>query len=97
MKEGLITTKNKLNELSSKIYEAKNADGSTIEAVKGAIKGANDIFDKLIAALIKLSGVTNGAGAVLILVIIMMVLLVVLKKLELEQLLRGLRQLLKKG
>ncbi|UPA11437.1 variable large family protein (plasmid) [Borrelia parkeri] len=57
--EGLTTTKNKLNELSSKISEVKNANGSTIEAVKGAINSANDVFEQLIAALIKLAGATG--------------------------------------
>ncbi|UPA11363.1 variable large family protein (plasmid) [Borrelia parkeri] len=57
--DGLTTTKNKLNELSNKISEAKNADGSTIEAVKGAIKGVNDVFDKLITSVTKLAGVTK--------------------------------------
>ncbi|UPA11360.1 variable large family protein (plasmid) [Borrelia parkeri] len=60
--DGLTTTKNKLNELSSKISEAKNANGSTIEAVKGAIKGANGVFEKLVAALTKLAGVTNDSA-----------------------------------
>ncbi|ANF34562.1 Variable large protein 10 (plasmid) [Borrelia turicatae] len=60
--DGLTTTKDKLNELSNKISEAKNADGSTIEAVKGAIKGANDVFEQLIAALTKLAGVAKEAG-----------------------------------
>ncbi|WP_242400637.1 variable large family protein [Borrelia crocidurae] len=56
----LTTTKNKLNELSSKISGAKNADRSAIEAVKGAVQGANDVFEQLIGAVIKLSGVTNA-------------------------------------
>ncbi|ASJ27804.1 VlpB-type protein (plasmid) [Borrelia turicatae 91E135] len=60
--DGLTTTKNKLNELSSKISEAKNADGSTIEAVKGAIKGANDVFERLIAALTTLADTAKEAG-----------------------------------
>ncbi|ACH94154.1 variable large family protein [Borrelia duttonii] len=58
--EGLTTTKNKLNELKVKISEAKNADGDTIEFVKGAIKGANDVFDKLIVALTKIAGVVGN-------------------------------------
>ncbi|WP_330730405.1 variable large family protein [Borrelia turicatae] len=57
--DGLTTIKDKLKELSSKISETKNADGSTIEAVKGAIKGADDVFDKLIGALTNLVGVTK--------------------------------------
>ncbi len=40
----LITTKNKLNELLSKIFEAKDVEESTIEVVKSAIKGASDIL-----------------------------------------------------
>ncbi|UPA15691.1 variable large family protein (plasmid) [Borrelia turicatae] len=60
--DGLTTTKDKLNELSIKISEAKNADGSTIEAVKGAIKGANDVFERLIASLTKLAGVSKEAN-----------------------------------
>ncbi|WP_241766288.1 variable large family protein [Borrelia crocidurae] len=60
---GLTTTKNKLKELEGKISEAKNAEGVTIEAVKGAIEGVNDVFTQLIASLTKLAGVTND-GAV---------------------------------
>ncbi|ANA44033.1 VlpB32, partial (plasmid) [Borrelia hermsii HS1] len=45
-----------------KISEAKNADGSSIEAVKSAIKGAGDVFDKLIGALTKLVDVAKEAG-----------------------------------
>ncbi|UPA15703.1 variable large family protein (plasmid) [Borrelia turicatae] len=60
--DGLTTTKKKLNELSGKISEAKNADGSSIEAVKGAIKGANDVFEQLIAALTKLASVSKEAN-----------------------------------
>ncbi|UPA14319.1 variable large family protein (plasmid) [Borrelia turicatae 91E135] len=60
--DGLTTTKNKLKELSIKISEAKNADGSTIEAVKGAIKGANDVFERLIAALTTLADTAKEAG-----------------------------------
>ncbi|ABF82177.1 variable large family protein [Borrelia hermsii] len=60
--DGLTTTKDKLKELSNKISEAKNADGSSIEAVKGAIKGAGDVFDKLIGALTKLSDTAKEAG-----------------------------------
>ncbi|AFI32128.1 VmpS protein (plasmid) [Borrelia crocidurae str. Achema] len=62
--DGLTITKNKLEELEGKILEAKNADGVTIEAVKGAIKGANDVFAQLIASLIKLAGVTNDGADV---------------------------------
>ncbi|UPA14166.1 variable large family protein (plasmid) [Borrelia turicatae 91E135] len=60
--DGLTTTKKKLNELSDKISEAKNADGSTIEAVKGAISSANDVFEQLIASLTTLAGVAKEAG-----------------------------------
>ncbi|WP_152520636.1 variable large family protein [Borrelia persica] len=55
----LITTKNKLNELSSKISEAKNADGSTIKVMEDVIKGTNDFFEQLVASLTKLAVVTN--------------------------------------
>ncbi|WP_206741892.1 variable large family protein [Borrelia crocidurae] len=58
--DGLTTTKNKLNELKVKISEAKNVDGDTIEFVKGSIKGANDVFDKLIVALTKIAGVVGN-------------------------------------
>ncbi|AFI31921.1 variable large family protein [Borrelia crocidurae] len=61
---GLTTTKNKLKELEGKISEAKNADGVTIEAVKGTIKGANDVFTQLIASLTKLAGVTNDGSEI---------------------------------
>ncbi|WP_255571095.1 variable large family protein [Borrelia sp. HM] len=61
VKKGLEGTKNKLEELSGKISETKNADGSTIENVKNAIKGASDVFDKLISALIKLAGAVGNA------------------------------------
>ncbi|WP_434757145.1 variable large family protein (plasmid) [Borrelia puertoricensis] len=61
--DGLTTTKNKLNELSGDISNAKNANNSTIEAVKSAIKGANDVFERLIAALTTLAGVTNDGAA----------------------------------
>ncbi|UPA11433.1 variable large family protein (plasmid) [Borrelia parkeri] len=60
--DGLTTTKDKLNELSGEISEAKNANSSTIEAVKSAIKGANGVFEKLVAALTKLAGVTNDSA-----------------------------------
>ncbi|ASJ27703.1 VlpB9 (plasmid) [Borrelia turicatae 91E135] len=59
IKKGLEDTNGKLNELSSEISEAKNANNSTIEAVKGAIKGANDVFEQLIASLTKLADVTK--------------------------------------
>ncbi|UPA11482.1 variable large family protein (plasmid) [Borrelia parkeri] len=59
IKKGLGDTKNKLKELSNKISEAKNANSSTIEAVKGAIKGASDVFEQLIAALTKLADATK--------------------------------------
>ncbi|UPA15624.1 variable large family protein (plasmid) [Borrelia turicatae] len=62
IKKGLEDTNGKLKELSSEISEAKNADGSTIEAVKGAIKGANDVFEQLVTALTKLAGVAKEAG-----------------------------------
>ncbi|AHH03923.1 Variable major protein (plasmid) [Borrelia nietonii YOR] len=58
----LTTTKDKLNELSGEISEAKNANSSTIEAVKSAINSASDVFEQLIAALIKLAGVAKEAG-----------------------------------
>ncbi|WP_247032791.1 variable large family protein [Borrelia venezuelensis] len=57
--DGLTTTKNKLNELSGEISEAKNANSSTIEAVKNAIISASDVFEQLISALIKLADVTK--------------------------------------
>ncbi|UPA11517.1 variable large family protein (plasmid) [Borrelia parkeri] len=60
--DGLTITKNKLKELSGEISEAKNANGSTIEAVKGAINSASDVFEQLIAALTKLAGVAKEAG-----------------------------------
>ncbi|UPA19353.1 variable large family protein [Borrelia puertoricensis] len=56
---GLITTKEKLKELSDEISNAKNANGSTIKLVEDAIKGANDVFVKLIDSVTKLSGVTK--------------------------------------
>ncbi|AHH09977.1 Variable major protein (plasmid) [Borrelia parkeri SLO] len=55
IKKGLGDTKNKLKELSNKISETKNANGSTIEAVKGAISSANNVFERLIASLTKLA------------------------------------------
>ncbi|AHH07076.1 Variable major protein (plasmid) [Borrelia crocidurae DOU] len=58
--DGLTTTKNKLNELKVKISDAKSADGSTIKVVEDAIKGANDVFEQLIAALTNLSGVAGN-------------------------------------
>ncbi|UPA15658.1 variable large family protein (plasmid) [Borrelia turicatae] len=60
--DGLSTTKNKLNELSNKISEAKNANSSTIEAVKGTVNSASDVFEQLIAALIKLADTAKEAG-----------------------------------
>ncbi|WP_157255297.1 variable large family protein, partial [Borrelia hermsii] len=59
IKKGLGDAKDKLKELSGEISEAKNANSSTIEAVKGAIRGSGDVFDKLIAALTNLAGVTK--------------------------------------
>ncbi|AHH04159.1 Variable major protein, partial (plasmid) [Borrelia nietonii YOR] len=64
IKKGLGDTKDKLKELSGEIFEAKNANGSSIEVVKGAIKGAGDVFDKLIGALTKLAGVAKEAGSI---------------------------------
>ncbi|AMR76071.1 Variable large protein B38 (plasmid) [Borrelia hermsii] len=62
--DGLTTIKDKLKELSSKISEAKNANSSTIEAVKSAIKGANDVFEQLIAALTKLADATKDDNSI---------------------------------
>ncbi|UPA17527.1 variable large family protein (plasmid) [Borrelia coriaceae] len=59
--DGLTATKNKLNELSSKISETKNSD---TKGVENAIKGANDVFDKLITALTKLAGVTKATDKI---------------------------------
>nr|P70905.1 RecName: Full=Variable large protein 14; Flags: Precursor [Borrelia hermsii]AAB17738.1 variable major protein 14 [Borrelia hermsii] len=61
--DGLTTTKDKLNELSGEISEAKNANGSSIEAVKSAINSASDVFEQLITALTKLAGVAKEAGS----------------------------------
>ncbi len=61
--EGLTITKNKLNELKVKISDAKNADGSTIKVVEDVINGVSSVFEQLIAALIKLDGVTKEAGS----------------------------------
>ncbi|AHH13264.1 Variable major protein (plasmid) [Borrelia hermsii YBT] len=55
-------TNGKLKELSNKISEAKNANVSSIEAVKGAINSASDVFERLITALTKLAGVAKEAG-----------------------------------
>ncbi|ACH93964.1 variable large family protein [Borrelia duttonii] len=60
VKKGLEDTNNKLKELSGDILGTKNADGSTIAIVKSVIKGANDVFEQLIGAVTKLSGVTNA-------------------------------------
>ncbi len=59
---GLTETNDKLKELSGKLSESKNIDGIAIEAVKGAIKGASDVFEKLVGALTKLAGVTNDGA-----------------------------------
>ncbi|AFI31948.1 Borrelia lipoprotein-containing protein (plasmid) [Borrelia crocidurae str. Achema] len=61
---GLTATKNKLNDLLSEISSAKNVDGSTIEVVKGVIKGANDVFERLITALTKLFGATTDSASI---------------------------------
>ncbi|AHH11245.1 variable large family protein (plasmid) [Borrelia coriaceae] len=58
IKIGLKGTKDKLDEFATKISSIPYAD-TTI--VKGEIKGANDVFDKLIAALTKLAGATNDS------------------------------------
>ncbi|ASJ27778.1 VlpB-type protein (plasmid) [Borrelia turicatae 91E135] len=55
-------TNGKLKELSSEISETKNANGSTIEVVKGAINSASDVFIKLIDSVTKLSDVTNDGA-----------------------------------
>ncbi|UPA17531.1 variable large family protein (plasmid) [Borrelia coriaceae] len=57
--EGLKSTKTKLEEFSKQIVATPNADTKGVEAINSAIKGANDIFDKLIGALIKLASVTK--------------------------------------
>ncbi|WP_050886277.1 variable large family protein [Borrelia crocidurae] len=57
--KGLTIAKSKLQDLKVKISDAQNADGSTIKIVEDAILGASDIFERLIAALTKLAGVTN--------------------------------------
>ncbi|WP_434757433.1 variable large family protein (plasmid) [Borrelia puertoricensis] len=62
--DGLTTTKNKLNELSGEISEAKNANNSTIEAVKSAINSASEVFDNLIDSLTNLAGVTNDGNPI---------------------------------
>ncbi|UPA19151.1 variable large family protein (plasmid) [Borrelia puertoricensis] len=61
---GLTTTKEKLKELSDEISGAKNVNGSTIKLVEDAIKGANDVFVKLIDSVTKLSGVTNDGNPI---------------------------------
>ncbi|UPA15603.1 variable large family protein (plasmid) [Borrelia turicatae] len=65
--KGLTATKDKLKDLSGKISEVTNADGSTIKIVEGAIQSASEVFDKLIDSVTKLASVTNdstdiGAG-----------------------------------
>ncbi|AHH11790.1 Variable major protein (plasmid) [Borrelia coriaceae ATCC 43381] len=62
--DGLTKTKNKLNELSNDIFGAKNADGNTIKIVEKAIKGANEVFDKLIDSVTNLAGVTKADGKI---------------------------------
>ncbi|AHH04528.1 Variable major protein (plasmid) [Borrelia nietonii YOR] len=62
IKKGLGDAKDKLKELSGEISEAKNANRSSIEVVKSAIKGAGDVFDKLIGALTKLADTAKEAG-----------------------------------
>ncbi|UPA12771.1 variable large family protein [Borrelia venezuelensis] len=62
IKKGLGDTKGKLKELSGDIFEAKNANSSTIEAVKSTISSASDVFEQLISALITLAGVTNDGA-----------------------------------
>ncbi|BDU63418.1 hypothetical protein BOFE_10480 (plasmid) [Candidatus Borrelia fainii] len=57
---GLSTTNDKLKKLSNEISESKNSNESAIDAVKGAIKSASDVFEKLIAALTKLAGATGN-------------------------------------
>ncbi|UPA14183.1 variable large family protein [Borrelia turicatae] len=64
VKKGLEDTKTKLNDLSGKISEVTSADGNTIEAVKSVIKGTGEVFDKLIASVTKLAGVTNDGTAI---------------------------------
>ncbi|AHH04222.1 Variable major protein (plasmid) [Borrelia nietonii YOR] len=67
IKKGLGDTKDKLKELSGlsgEISEAKNANGSSIEVIKGAIRGSGDVFDKLIGALTKLVDVAKEAGSI---------------------------------
>ncbi|UPA12821.1 variable large family protein [Borrelia venezuelensis] len=60
--DGLSTTKEKLKELSDKISEANNANGSTIKLVEDAINSASNVFEQLINSVIKLSGVTNDGA-----------------------------------
>ncbi|AHH13299.1 Variable major protein (plasmid) [Borrelia hermsii YBT] len=55
IKKGLEGTNEKLKELSGEISEAKNANGSSIEAVNIAISSVSDVFEQLITALIKLA------------------------------------------
>ncbi|WP_038359130.1 variable large family protein [Borrelia hispanica] len=59
IKKGLEGINERLKGLVGEISGAKNADVSTIEVVKGSIKGANEVFGQLIGALTKLAGVTN--------------------------------------
>ncbi|MBW6186681.1 variable large family protein, partial [Pseudomonas aeruginosa] len=59
---GLTETNNKLKELAGQMSEAKNADESTIKVVEDAIKGANEVFEKLVDAITKLAGVTNDSA-----------------------------------
>ncbi|WP_434757299.1 variable large family protein (plasmid) [Borrelia puertoricensis] len=64
IKKGLEDTNEKLKALSDEISGAKNANGSTIKLVEDAIKGANDVFVKLIDSVTKLSGVTNDGNPI---------------------------------
>ncbi|ACH94076.1 variable large family protein [Borrelia duttonii] len=63
VKKGLEDTNKKLKELSGDISGAKNADVSTVETIKGVIKGVSDVFEGLIGALTKLSEVINDSAA----------------------------------
>ncbi|XXG16273.1 variable large family protein (plasmid) [Borrelia puertoricensis] len=62
IKKGLEDTNEKLKELSGEISNAKNANSSTIESVKGAISSSSDVFEQLISALTKLASVTNDSA-----------------------------------
>ncbi|WP_434757369.1 variable large family protein (plasmid) [Borrelia puertoricensis] len=62
IKKGLEDTNGKLKELSGEISNAKNANSSTIESVKGAINSSSDVFEQLIAALTKLADTAKEAG-----------------------------------